>query len=372
MLVFPVFAEQDTEDYDDFDALFDDITEDIVVEEAPLPTIVKDEPSSIMKLSGSFSSKLGAAYIYDDSSDESKHTVGGVLDLSNTLNLSVDPSDKFGMYGSVKTDFSGKFSLSVSSLYFNTLMFDAVYLSAGKKSISWGNLRLFTNTVLSDSGNGVTCEIRYPWKLGTISGVILYDYNKYNPASLEGFSWKNMSFAGACDITLLNTNINAFVRKYPVSEKPTYALLVGLEMKRTILGFDAYIQGTALRKREASNITGTGGFYRLWDEITPNIGINIEYQCVYKVHPRDDEKQYNHFINAEFGIRKIGPSKNMKGAIKWNHDIVKKNGTVEAAFIISSLIPYADLTNGIKITYGSGRKHPKIEFGTALSFSLSY
>ena len=62
----------------------------------------------------------------------------------------------------------------------------------------------------------------------------------------------------------------------------------------------------------------------------------------------------------------------MKGAIKWNHDFVNASGNVDVAFIVSSLIPYADWTNGVKITYGGNLSIPKIEFGTALCFSLSY
>ncbi|MCR4938694.1 MAG: hypothetical protein K5930_01135 [Treponemataceae bacterium] len=378
LLFSPLFSEEE-EEYDDFDALFEEAAEDIVVEEAPVPTVVKEETKSLLKLTGSFSGKVGAACVYDDTIEEteteSKFTPGGLIDLSNTLSLSVNPSAAFGLYGSVNTAFSSKFSLSVSSLYFNSLLFDSVFLSAGKKGISWGNLKIFPNTVLSDSGSGVSCEIRYPWKLGTITGVMLYNYNTYG-TSASNFTWRNMNFAGACDITIFNTNINAFVRKYPEPDPKTKQekadIITGLELKRTILGFDTYAQGVVLFKDEFSKVTATGGFYKLWDSITPNIGINIEYQYVFRMEPAKTENQHDHFIKVDFGIKKIGPSQNMKTGIKWSHDFLKESGNVDVAYIISSIIPYTEWTNGLKITYGGDRESPKFDFGTALSFSLSY
>ena len=359
------------DEYDDFDALFEDAPDDIVVEEAPVPTTIvqKTEKPSLLNLTGSFTGKTGIVGVFDDTNTESKFSPGGLLDISNTLSMSVKPADVFSVYGSVKAAFSKKFSLEVSSLYFNSLLFEAIYLSAGKKSISWGNLRIFSNEVLSGSDNGISCEIRYPWKLGTITAVVLYDYNKYGVTS---FSWKNMSFAGAADITVLNTNINAFVRKYPVAGNPSDKLLAGLELKRTLFGFDTYVQGNAVFAGGFNKLTVTGGFYRLWDGFTPNIGINIEYQYAYEPNAPQNTNVHSHVINAEFGIKKIGPSKNMKGAIKWNHDFIKASGNVDAVFIVSSLIPYADWTNGVKITYGGSYSVPKIELGTALSFSLKY
>ena len=369
-----VFYEEsdDFDDFDDFDALFEDAPDDIVVEEAEIPTITQTqdtEKASLLNITGSFTGKAGIVCVYDDTNTESKFMPGGLLEMSNTLSMSVKPADVFSLYGSLDTAFSKEFSLDVSSLYFNSLLFDAVYLSAGKKGISWGNLRIFPNEVLSDSGAGVSCEIRYPWKLGTITAVVLYDYSTYGVSS---FTWKNMSFAGAADITVLNTNINAFVRKYPVAETPADKLLAGLELKRTLFGFDAYVQGNAVFASGFNKLTATGGFYRLWDGFTPNIGINIEYQYAYEPNAPQTSHIHSHVINAEFGIRRLGPSKNMKGAVKWNHNFIEASGNVDVVFIVSSIIPYADWTNGVKITYGGSYSVPKIEFGTALSFSLNY
>ncbi len=363
------YAEYD--DIDDFDALFEDAPDDIVVEEAEIPTTLSQETekTSLLNLTGSFTAKAGIVCVYDDTNTESKFTPGGLLEMSNTLSMSVKPADIFSVYGSLNTAFSNEFTLDVSSLYFNSLLFDSLYLSAGKKSISWGNLRIFSNEALSSSDNGVSCEIRYPWKLGTITAVVLYDYNTYGVTS---FSWRTMSFAGAADITVLNTNINAFVRKYPVLETPSDKLLVGLELKRTLFGFDTYVQGNTIFAGGFDKLTITGGFYRLWDGFTPNIGINIEYQYAYEPNAPQNADIHSHIIDAEFGIRRIGAAKNMKGAVKWSHDFIKASGNVDVVFIVSSLIPYADWTNGVKITYGGSYSVPKIEFGTALSFSLNY
>ena len=370
--LFSVFADAETTaEYDDFDALFDDAPDDIVVEEAEVPTTLSQETekTSLLNLTGSFTGKAGIVCVYDDTDTESKFTPGGLLEMSNTISLSVKPADVFSLYGSLDTAFSNEFTLDVSSLYFNSLLFDALYLSAGKKSISWGNLRIFSNEVLADSGSGVSCEIRYPWKLGTITAVVLYDYSTYGVSS---FSWKNMSFAGAADITVLNTNINTFVRKYPVAGTPSDKLLAGLELKRTLFGFDSYVQGNAVFAGGFNKLTVTGGFYKLWDGFTPNIGINIEYQYSYEPNAPQNSPIHSHIINAEFGIRRIGPSQNMKGAVKWSHNFIEASGNVDVVFIVSSLIPYADWTNGVKISYGGSYSVPKIEFGTALSFSLNY
>ncbi len=94
----------DLDDFDDFDALFDDAPEDIVIEEAPVPTVTQEtENTSILKFSGSFSGKLGATCTYDNQKSGFPLAPGGLIEISNTLSMSAKPSDTFGVFGSVKT-----------------------------------------------------------------------------------------------------------------------------------------------------------------------------------------------------------------------------------------------------------------------------
>ena len=372
------FAQEASEEYDDFDDIFLEQTEDIVVEESSpvISATASNQSSSILNITGHFDGNVGLSAIIIDKPD-----FGGYLDLSNTLYLNVKPSPAFGLHGALATSLSNGFSLGVSYLYFDYMLFNKVFISAGKKSVSWGYTRLFGNcNIMSDTNGLLNAEFRYPWSTGTATLVASYNYALLSTTP----SYKDISYAASLEQTIGHTSVNLFAKKYGSSETSNGVHkhpVAGIEAKRTFFnGYDAYIQGyTKLADYKKLNttsgyesVTATTGFYKLWDAFDPNLGINIEYQ--YNWIPgaaQTDGAVHNHEIFLQGGIKRIGKNKNMKGAIEWKHNFTTVAGYCKAGFIIDGLFPYASWKNGVQVDYSSSAKL-KWTLGTTISISLDY
>ena len=142
---------------DPFADLFDE-AEDISVENqepatpvsiATTPAPVEDKPKNIffkpLTFSGHLEAEVGVVGIFHDT----KPDFTGALLLKNDLNLSARVSKNLGMTGTVTVQYPN-FSLKVSSLYFDYLLLDKVYVSGGMKTINWGYVQLFNDLSFFD------------------------------------------------------------------------------------------------------------------------------------------------------------------------------------------------------------------------------
>lgn len=371
------FAQDSAEEYDDFDDIFSGTTEDIEVEQsAPVITTVSQTPSaSSLSISGHFDGNVGLTATIIDKPD-----FGGYLDLKNLLYLNVKPSPVIGIHGALETSLSNKFTLDVNYLYFDYMLLNRVFISAGKKSVSWGYMRLFTNcNIMADTNSKLNAEFRFPWSTGTATFVGCYDYALLSNSP----SYKDISYALSLEQTIGHTSVNLFGKLYGQSEKNGDVHknpIAGLEAKRTFFGYDAYVQGytriadfNSLSKAAGyENVTATAGFYKLWDGFDPNLGINIEYQYIWTPGAAGTTGYvHNNEIFVQGGIKRIGKKKNMKGAVEWKHSFNSNVGSFTGAFIIDSVLPYASWKNGVKVEYTSAAK-PKFTLGTTISIALDY
>ena len=178
-------------------------------------------------------------------------------------------------------------------------------------------------------------------------------------------------------MSLWNTNFNLYAKRAAKNTNPVRSDLLGLEVKRTILGFDTYIQGICrinnFKKLNTSSsydyITGTAGIYRLFDSFDPNIGFNIEYQHEYVP---DSEKYHYDRLAFEGGLKRIGNKKNMKIGVISHYTITDRHGFSGLNFVISNVLPYADWTNKFAVGYGEKYTGPVFMLSTAISLSLNY
>ena len=386
-------ASDDLDDFDDFDSIFDDASD---VDEAVVdaPEEKKDTPvqiiasafSSMVHFSGEFSADAGLLYAYIN-----ENKFSGVLTLKNTLYMTVSPVSSFSIRGSFYTGYDNGFSLTVPTFYFDYFLLNRIFISAGKKSLTWGYTRLFCDStyygagmhslclyktgplytnVFADDGNPICVEIRYPWTTGTASFVVTGNFDgNIHP--------RNFNYYASLEFSILNTSINLFAKKPSQPSNEVIPLLGGLEVKRTILGFDTYIQGICklnnvnmIKSRSGYDyVTATGGFYRLFDKFDPNIGFNLEYQFEYSPNA---ELKMQHRLAFEGGLKRIGKRKNMKIGVISHFNITELHGCTGLNFIVSGLIPYADWTTKAAVGYGKKYGNPVFMMSTGLSLALNY
>lgn len=354
-----------SQEADDFDSIFDDAGGDVEVEQTTPVIPAASSSSSGISFTGHFAGDVGLSAIIIEKPD-----FGGYLSLDNTLYMTVRPAPVVNIYGALNTSLSNKFSLDLSYLYFDYMLFDRVFISAGKKNLSWGYTRLFKNgNIMEDTNGQLNAEFRFPWSTGTFTFVGAYDYKLLS----DNPSYKDISYAFSLEQTVLHTSVNLFAKINGLS-------LAGLEIKRTLFGFDCYGQAYVNiadykklnQKAGYGQVIATAGFYKLWDGFDPNIGINIEYEYKYIQNPADGQNTHNNLLWLQWGIKRIGKKKNMKGAVDWQHNFTDSNGKVTAAFIVDGLFPYASWKNVVEVSYSPAHKIPEFKIATTISLSLDY
>lgn len=388
-----------------------------------------------LKMSGDMSAEIGGAYINDNKDSD----FSAYFDFYNYLYFTARPDKYMAIKGSFKTalpsdgdEETQNHYFYLYELYFDYIMADKIYITAGKKNTVWGNIRLFSNddnfddddrdalytNVLYDSRENISGILRIPFGPSTLNFLIMYGGGAVD----DGIERKDMSYAASLDFVLFKTSINFFGRMFP-SENGNQAAsyqppILGAEVKRTIFGIDFYIQSLArvksnstlkkvfkeefYDKKNFSKFVFTGGFYRIFDSFYPNFGINAEFQGIY--YPADtykyeneyytDKSDFSEYLSSDdninkyliidkgtftkrfivdIGLSKIGPDRNIKLGVQWNHDITNKSGYVKPALIISNITPHCDLRTGFKWEYWEEQEYfGKITFGTYLKFSLGY
>ena len=206
---------------------------------------------------------------------------------------------------------------------------------------------------------------------------------------------KDMSLALSAEFIVFGTSINFFGRRFPLNyssdSENAHLPIIGLELKRTIFGFDFYGQSMArisdgykfydffksgAEKRDVfKRVISTVGTYRLWNESTPYVGFNFEFQNIYRPNPSENEEYFTNRFAFEFGLAKLGPDRNIKIAAQWNHNINDWTGFVKGGVIISRIMPHCDWRNGVKYEYGenatSFNKY-KLTVGSYFNISLDY
>lgn len=388
------FIESDeTEVFDDFDSIFDeasDVDEAIVEEEEAKPStpiqIIASAFSSMVRFSGNFTADASLVYAYVN---ETKFS--GALTVKNTLYMTVTPVSSFNIRGSFYTGYDNGFSVTVPTFYFDYFLLNRLFISAGKKSIAWGYTRLFNDStyygcnkhsiclystgplytnIFADDTSLMCVEIRYPWTTGTLTFAATGNFN--GDIRPEGFN-----YYGSLEFSVFNTSINLFGKKPAQPSKEVIPLLGGLEVKKTILGFDTYAQGICkvnnakmMNKRAGYDyIVATAGFYRLFDSFDPNIGLNLEYQ--YEFSP-NAEKKHIHRVAFEGGLKRLGSKKNMKIGVMSHFNFTELHGFSGLNFIVSGLFPYADWTTKAAIGYGEKYGTPVFMVSSGLALALDY
>ena len=390
------FEADDSGDFDDFDSIFaeaEDLDQAVVEEEKKPETaaqVVASAFSSMVHFSGSFSGDVGIAYAHLRDEDDDDDNASGFFSLKNTLNMTVTPASSFAVRGSFYTGIDNGFKFDVSSLYFDYLLLDRIYISAGKKSISWGNIRLFNSSyygegthsgglyctgpryadIFSEDGAPLAMDIRYPWSWGTLTFAATGN-------STDSVKPNSFNYYGSLEFSVLNTNFNLYAKRPAKNTDPVRTNLAGLEIKRTIFGFDTYAQGLvrikdikSFNKVEGYDyVVATAGLYRLWESFEPNLGFNIEYQ--HEWNPSSEREHYDR-IAFEGGLKRIGKNKNVKVGVLSHYNFTENHGYSGLNLLVSGVLPYADWSNKVAVGYGTKYEIPTVLVSTSIALSLDY
>lgn len=427
--------EKGLEQFDDeFDSLFDAGDEgDIEVEQSDATAhsdeknaqvVVAANPYKIpLRFSGHLDSNLGFFGTRNAATESAGASTkpSAYFDLANYLYFMSRIDKTIAVRGKLMAHFPPGSTnvMSLSELYMDYLMFDRIYLTAGKKGTTWGYTRLFSGedayrmysdtsydrlseaekdemrkkmeaqgflftNIVADSSRSASALLRIPFDAGvisggTLSGMVLYSGSKNEP------EFDDLSLAGSLEFTVFHQAINIFGRKdskVTLSNGTEFlSYTAGIETKRTVFGSDVYFQAIGKRSVEG-NLPGkfvfTGGIYKWWDEKDPGFGFNMELQDTYN----KDLDVSALRMYTDVGLKRLGKSKSMKLALQWQHtiraeDVSDKEGVVTLAFIKSGLFPHADWKNAISMRYapnnGNYHKNPyQMRLGSTVTIAIDY
>ena len=400
-------------DEEDLDSIFDtaeDLEDAVVSDEVKAGTDYNVQLGSIklpIEVSGLMNTEFGAAYVRESM----KNDANFYFDFKNYLHFTTRPDKYIALKGVIKTSMPSDDEDGVSNnllylyeMYFEYLMLDRIYITGGKKKSVWGNIRLFSNyddfegdddalytNILYDSRNYVSGILKVPVKNHTFTALAMYD------ESLSGTSpgTKDMSFAASAEFIVFNTSINIFGRRFPLNYGNASAQaknpIAGIELKRTIFGFDVYGQSMARIQNgykigdiftskfddlsAFEKVISTAGIYNLWSSRAPYFGFNFEFQNIYRPEPSESARFFTNRFALELGMAKLGKDKNIKVALQWNHNITENCGFVQSGVILSRVMPHCDWRNGVNYEYdrdSTSFDKYKLTVGSYLTINLGY
>ncbi len=350
-----LFAQTDVPD--DFDSLFDDAedsegTESSAEEQLKSSGIIQ-AAKQIFSFYGSFVAE--AAYsekVYDREDDN--HFPGAAL--SYTFGISMRPSSNLSAKCALVTSFPN-FGVSVSSLYFDYVLFNRAYLTVGKTTQTWGNSAIFTTDILSDTTPLSLIMVTVPIKHGSFeASANLKSFNQQNvlgqlyyAASFEypfkNFSYKVLARTWATENVSVNHPKTAF----------------GFEISGDIFKFHTSFYGD-IRENEQTWESWTEwdygkfvcGIGRYWDQFEDigKFGFVTEYQLVYNTA---DSNIINNALALTSSWRHLFNSRySLSLAAGWN--ITNGTGYTIPAVSISGL-PHATVYFATPLLFGKGASY---------------
>lgn len=436
---FVTFGEEPFGEWDgdssDIDIIFggasdcDTVVETVVESEQPSVTIGAGGFFVPLTFSGSLEGSLGYGYIKNLDSEAESPGNSAYFNLTNYLYFTARPDKYLSVRGAFKTEMpkSGSASLvsanfSLYELYMTYLLFDRIYINAGKKTTTWGNIRLFSNdddfskadtdalftNILSDSLGGISGSVTVPlpWLQSNVSAVALLSDELFasggSTTSLEQTSVSPalMSYAFSFDCIVRGFLLTFEARKFPsrsrleeldgansthfVDTFHQYPIL-GFEAKKTVFGFDIYGQELvrifdvgSLKNAfggdfsSVQKLSTTGGFYRWWDLSACSFGFNAEFQSVFN-HLDNNGGVVNDVVNRlafEGGVKRLGSGHDWRVLGKLIHNFTESSGVLTVAVTNSGILPHADWRTGVEYSYGDDEK--KITLGSYVKLNLSY
>lgn len=201
---------------EDFDSVFDDPAEDIIVQQpADINYRQQFEESKKIVVKGKFLVRGGGGVGWnDDDFSDSPEEVAGAYSKA-TISFDARPDSTMRVYGQLKTDMNSengndKWSpLAISELFCEYNWLDKAFFRIGKYSMKWGQGRLFEpGNFMKDADEGTALRLSMPNVLDGVSLVALYKQRNTKAKDKE-LHPEDMTYAGLADKTIGPINFSA-------------------------------------------------------------------------------------------------------------------------------------------------------------------
>ncbi|MBQ9539020.1 MAG: hypothetical protein IJU95_07090 [Treponema sp.] len=313
--------------------------------------------------------------------------------MSNTLGFTARPFDDMVVKGSFYSEFPA-FNFDLTSLYFDYIMNDMLYITAGKTGTGWGNSRIFDTNILDDEGDGTVVNpytdetdtgnrfdaiVTLPiWK-GEIQGIGMY-------AIGDELSRENLALAGKIQYPFGPVSVEVFGKKWATSDRYWMEPAVGVGLSTDLFRNHINLWGMTHFSPDDPMDLGlmrfVGGFSRVIEsDLYGKFGLAAEYQMTYDPDKNKDERM-THDIGVTFGWSHAFGS-DFSPAVRWWYNPISKQGYVLPSLTFTGLrhvditltVPYifggATYTNG-NSSWSSKADEPLVVFGLIFSISVSY
>ena len=320
--------ESEQSDYDeDFDSVFDNPAEDIVVEQ-PKDIEYREQFEKTEKIivKGDFVVRAGGGIGWNDEPfDENYEKVAGAY-AKATISFDARPDPTIRIFGKLKTEMDSDNGSDVWSrldfdeLYCDYNWLDKSFLRLGKFYMTWGQGRLFRPAnFMEDAEDGTSFRITMPNILDGVSLVSLY--KKRVTSSDNKLHKGDLSFAGHADKTIGPINLSVAML-YNELDGQRYSGSV----KTVILGTDLFAD-YVLNRSEEGDITheALAGFYKEWT----NIKLYGEYYYDGRI-----EDDIDHCVGLATDFDNLFGSPVGMG-FKWLHSVTDNAGQFIGGFSVS-------------------------------------
>ncbi|MBR0318463.1 MAG: hypothetical protein IJQ86_04150 [Spirochaetia bacterium] len=319
---------EDTPYEDDFDSIFDDPAEDIVVEQpADIDYRNQFEESKKIVVSGDFVIRAGGGFGWtDEPFDGYPEKVAGAYSKA-TISFDARPDPTIRIFGKLKTEMDSDNGSDVWSrldfdeLYCDYNWLDKSFFRLGKFYMTWGQGRLFRPAnFMEDCEDGTSFRMTMPNVLDGVTLVSLY--KRYPGSPNDGKLHKgDVSLAGHADKTLGPINFSAAML-YNQMDGQRYSGSV----KTVILGTDLFAD-YVLNRSDEGDITheALAGFYHEWE--------NIKFYGEYYYDGRIED-DVDHCVGLATDFDNLFGSPVGMG-FKWLHSVTDNAGQFIGGFSIS-------------------------------------
>lgn len=375
---------------EDLFGLFDDAEDSQGVESAPVTTAATSSASDEKKIDwwGHLNASGGLIFrMFPEGKLEPFAT------MSNTLGFTAKPFDDFVVRGSFYSEFPA-FNFNLTSLYFDYIMNDKLYITAGKTGTAWGNSQIFDTNILDDEGDGTVVNpytdetatgdrfdaiLTLPILKGEIQGVGMYSIG-------EELSRDNLSFAGKIQYPFGPVSLEVFGRKWATSDRYYMDPAVGLSLTTDLFRNHLTLWGKAHFNphdpMDYKLLKFVGGLSRIIDsDAYGKFAFAAEYQLTYDPDKPED-KRMTHDIGLSVGWSHMMGS-NFSPVVRWWYNPITKQGYILPSLTFTGLrhvditltVPY--IFGGATYSYGNASwsstpDEPLVVFGLVFSLSVPY